>query len=100
MVAQVAGAPCAFGPGAASLAGEAVDVDHPQPDPTVVVELVDGLSRRELRAVQHACLIGDVAGQPERWRAARGGRQQDRGVRIARTRLSKRAMRMIANVVR
>ncbi len=80
LVVQVAGAPCAFGPVHRALAGEAVDVDHPQPDSPVVVELVDGLLHvASLRTVQHACVVGDVAGQPERWCAACGGRQQDPG---------------------
>ena len=43
LIAQVAGAPCAFGPGDRVSAVEAVDVDHPEPDSPVVVELVDGL---------------------------------------------------------
>ena len=43
LVVQVAGAPGAFGPVDRALAGEAVDVDHPEPDLPVVVELVDGL---------------------------------------------------------
>ena len=33
----------------------------------------------QLRTIQHARVVGDVAGQPERWCAACGGRQQDPG---------------------
>ncbi len=43
LVAQVARLPGAFGPVDRALPGERVDVDHPQPDMAVVVELVDGL---------------------------------------------------------
>ena len=79
-VVQVAGAPGAFGPVDRALAGEAVDIDHPEPDLTFVVELVyRPFHVAELRTVQHARRVGDVAGQPERWCAARGGRQQDPG---------------------
>ena len=80
---------------------EAVDVDHPEPHPAVGVELVDGLlDIAALRAAQHLRGVGDVAGQPERRRAAAVGASRTPAVRIARTRLSKRAMRMIVNVVR
>ena len=88
------------------LAGEGVDVDHPQPDAAVVVELVDGaLHLGEPGRVEHAGVVGDVVGQPQRrlgrpsgrWATSSShGQHREQQAEQAGTR---RLLRMIANVV-
>ncbi len=67
-----------LGPAPGILAGEVVDVDHPQPDPTALVKVVDGgLHLDALALGQHSGLVGDVIRQPERRIGHRPGRHEN-----------------------
>ena len=77
-VGQVADGAGVRRPSHRALRRERIHVDDPQPHVAVVVELVDGLLHIvQLPVVEHACVVGDVVGQPER--RLGGGRRSEQG---------------------